>query len=359
MSDLRWEDLAESVRFDEVLDALGIVVTDVTNTGWHQASCPLDSHPGADATPSFGVNEHELCYNCFTCGEGGFLPKLVIRLEHLEDEEDDSAWQKSLRWLLPYTDLTSDVDRQFVESIERQLRGDGRAPKRQRHLTLPQLSDKTLMTLRIAPVSLLAKWGIKGEDTVEAFNIRYDSERLRFGKDDEHYNGPALIIPHYYEEKLVGYQERWLEDPPKWIPKYTNSRDFPKKETLFNWDRTLRFARKGEVTIVVESAMTVIRLSELGYSSVATFSAQVSETQYRLLTSLTPGVILAYDDDPNYLNRRGAWVEGAGKKAMRQMRTLADYIPVYKIPAIGKEKGDLADLSDDEIYATIEASTSV
>ena len=357
MSDLRWEDLAETFHFEEFLDEFGIRVVDVSGKGWHQASCPLDSHPGKDNSPSFAIGEHELAYNCFTCDEKGALPRLVIQLEHLEDDEVDTAWQKALQRLLPFSDFSDDIDRQFLERMQKAMSGDGRPPKRPRRVTLPQIRLGSCRSLQ----RLLWPYWRSGGSRVRTQLMRSTSAMTlsdAFGKNDESYTGPALVIPHFFKGNLVGWQERWLDpDRPKWIPKYTNSRDFPKKETLFNWDRVARLA-EDEPVVTVESAMTAIRLTELDYLAVATFSAQMSTTQEKMLMAL-PGLVSAYDDDPRYKNNKGEWVEGAGTRANRNLRNLAHYVPVYKIPAIGKEKGDLADLEDDEIHALFEQATSV
>lgn len=330
---LSWDDLSETVDFERVLDELGILVTEVRR-GEHMASCPLPSHPGVDANPSFSVNEDSLLWHCFTCDDGGGLPSLVIRVLGLEDDsETDTAWQKALRWLLSYTDHAVDTDMELVESVERYLQRSQIAPKRFRSPTLPSLSPRLLQGLKTAPVALTAKWHITQESTLEHFQVKYDEKHSR--KD---YVGPALIIPHFFQGNLVGYQERWLdEDRPSAIPKYTNTDDFPKKETLFNWDGAIDAGRAGDGVLVVESVMTVIRLFEIGIPAVSTFGASVKDEQLRLLGSL-PTVILAFDND------------GPGKKATKKVADgISDYTDLWIVPFAPGEKSDLADLSQAEI----------
>jgi DNA primase len=188
-------------------------------------------------------------------------------------------------------------------------------------------------------VSLFEKWGVWSQDTIEAFGICYDQERFRIMGDITH-TGPALIIPHYFEGKLVGFQERWLGELPPKFPKYTNSRDFPKELTLFNWDH-VKGARQ---VIVVESVMTTVRLYELGMASVCTFGGSINPRQIQLLGTFDL-VAIARDNDSTgarYQSRLG--------------RALEPLTRVEVFPPPPLEKGDLADLSDEEIFDLVALS---
>lgn len=350
---ITWDDIAESVRLDEVLTDLGIDIQEVNRTE-HWASCPLPTHPSADVKPSFSVNEVSMLYNCFVCG-GGPLPLLVAEMQGLESDEYGTRFDKALEWLLPYSDgdIEVDDDEGFMDQLERYLERESRV-KRSRETDLPYYSPRVIERLDYAPLDALDKWGIKHEATVVQFGIRYDEARRRTkGKRD--YEGPALVIPHIFRGEIVGYQERWLDDDrPHWIPKYTNSDNFPKATTLYNWDGVLEEARRGQPPVVVESTLTTARLWEVGYSSTATFGASVRDEQIRLLRTLRCGVILGFDDDPDFQNARGQTVEGAGKKAMNDVaQKLLDYIPVWSASPGAGDKGDFADLSDEEIVAAI------
>lgn len=354
MSD--WDDIADSIRLDEVLDELGILVAQVTK-GEHWASCPLSSHPSADASPSFSINEDTLLWHCFTCDDGGLLPLLVVRIEELEDDDDKTAWRQAIEWLIPYSDgeVSEDDDAAFMEQLQRYF-DRGEEKTRHEKPKMPFYSERVIDSLEPCPLDILEKWNISYEETVEHFKLKYDPARRRY-KDGKDYVAPALVIPHYFNGKLVGYQERWLaDDRPKWVPKYTNSDDFPKRTTLYDWDN--RGEARGDPAIVVESAMTRIRLWELGYPGLATFGASITDEQTRLLRALRGGVILSADNDPDYLNKKGVWVEGAGKQALlKTAEKLADYIPVEFLPFVDKDKGDLADLVDEEVHDLVRRRT--
>ena len=345
-----WADIIDSIRLDEVLTELAVPVSSVVR-GEHWSSCPLPTHPGADRSPSFSINEDSLLWNCFTCSDGGSLPLLVMRLEELD-------WDGAIDWLLPYSDgeIAENDERGYLEQLERTLERAESRVERTRREALPFYSPKVIERLPEAPLELLTKWNITAPETVTEHQIKYDEERRRYKPDKGEYIGPALVIPHFFGGKLVGYQERWLDDDrPKWIPKYTNSDDFPKRQTLYGWDGALEDARRGMPVIVVESTMTRARLWELGYSAVATFGASVTGEQLRLLRSLIGGVILTQDNDPAYLNKKGQRVEGAGKRAVKEnANALTDYIPVEILPPAGEEKEDLADLDEEVIHSLIE-----
>lgn len=333
---IEYDEIADSVRLDEVLTELGVVVTHVTR-GEHWASCPLPSHPGADARPSFSINEMSLLWNCFTCGEGGPLPLLVMKIE-------ETDWDSALEFILPYSDgeVSDDDDAGFRKQLEAAVERAQSPPKRTRREPLPFYSPKVIERLREAPVALLEKWNITAPETVEHFQIKYDEEHTRVSTKGT-YTGPALVIPHFFGGELVGYQERWLdEDRGKYPPKYTNSDDFPKRQTLYGFDDAVEAARRGTPVIVVESVMTCARLWELGYTAVATFGASVTDEQTKLLRSLFAGVILSPDAD------------AAGKKATNKLaNALTDFIPVYLLPPAPVEKGDLADIDEEEVHLLI------
>jgi hypothetical protein len=182
------------------------------------------------------------------------------------------------------------------------------------------------------------------------YGLKYDPARRRLKMGEEHI-GPAIIIPHYFRGELVGWQERWLGDRPEWLPKYTNTEDFPKALTLWGYDTAVKIPQP---VTVVESAMTVMRLGQAGYPAVGTFGTGISDFQIHLLRGFVRGVWLALDNDPDYINKVGKLVRGAGFKARDTLiEELCDYVPLEVVKLVDKEKGDLADLPDDDLHAVM------
>jgi hypothetical protein len=148
--------------------------------------------------------------------------------------------------------------------------------------------------------------------------------------------GEAVIFPHMWEGRLVGWQERWLEPQPprpKWIAKYTNTTDLPASITVYNFENV--YLSEGPI-VVCESVPTVLFLASLGIDAVATFGASVSDAQLRLLRRLHQGLILAPDND------------GPGEKFVQQCgEYLERFVNVKVAPQVDGEGSDLGDLVEE------------
>jgi DNA primase len=177
----------------------------------------------------------------------------------------------------------------------------------------------------------------------KAFKIGYNERAVKYAPRkgdkpiDEPYYGPAIVLPHFWRKRLVGWQHRWLapdDERPKWVKKYTNTSDFPKDYTVFALDRA---AKVGKPPVVVESVPTVYFLWSLGYPAVGTFGSVINELQVKELRAFQQGVILAPD--------KGTTEEGKYWKAAGELQK---FIPVGWINPHEKlaEKEDLGDLKD-------------
>jgi DNA primase len=110
----------------------------------------------------------------------------------------------------------------------------------------------------------------------------------------EVFESTSIVLPHFWQGKLVGWQNRWMGERPKWVSKYTNTNDFPKRVTLFGWDQV---QDSKQPIVIVESVPTVLYLASLNIPAVATFGATVSKEQMKMLRSCQQGVVLAQDND--------------------------------------------------------------
>jgi DNA primase len=331
---LVWEEVKESLRFEDVLDELAVDVVEVRK-GEHWAHCPLPGH--TDSSPSFSINDDTMYWHCFVCDEGGGLPDLVGILRGLDD------WQEKLRWLAPFSDVAvhggDEVYRKRVVRIQRNVERWGQR-KARRQERMPAFAPGALNRFETAPMAELARWNITSEDIRDEFRLGFDGAHERYG-----YTGPALIVPHFFRGRLVGYQERWLDDDrPDHVKKWTNTDDFPKGETLYNWDRAVEHSGMGHEVVVVEAAMTVVRLACIGIVAVATFGSSVKEKQLRLLGSLPGGLALAFEDDD------------AGRKATAKLaEELRKRTPVRVAPSPGG-KQDYADVPDEGVFELLSAA---
>jgi len=323
------DSLRGSIDVDLLEDALGI---DVINKLGDEdiCRCPLPSHSGVDANPSFSLNRAKLLYNCFACGVGGSVIDLVARVLDVDYED-------AYRFCKTYDDQTLGRDDPFafgrkIESIMAREKMGMSISK-----PLPVYSRSVLDDWLESDTSYFSSRGINRE-TQKDFMLGFDPKHERAG-----YSGPAAIIPHFFDEKLVGYQERWTDDQrPKSIPKYTNTKGFPKAETLFGYDRAVS---SRESVVVVESALTAVYLYQCNHPAVATFGAQVTDDQIKLLQSFRWGVTLSFDnDDP-------------GRSACDTLvKRLHKTIPVHVIDSFGSEKQDLNDVPPEMVESLIKDS---
>lgn len=318
--------LRESMDVDLFEDALGLVVA--RQIGDEDiCSCPLPSHDGADHNPSFSINRAKLVYHCFACNVGGNIIDLVARIK---DIDYDAAYV----FCKTYHDGTVLKDDPFFFS--RRLEAAFSDKSNSGGNPLPRYSKTILADWLGSYCEYFDQRGIN-EKSQDRFLLGYNEHHKRGD-----YIGPAAIIPHIFEGSLVGYQERWIEDDrPKNIPKYTNTKGFPKAETLFGYDFAILNDKRP--VVVVESALTAIYIDQIGYPAVATFGASVSDIQINLLKSFSWGLVLAFDND------------SAGQRAEDLVYDrLRKTVPIHFVEATGVEKSDLNDFSERDVVYLLE-----
>lgn len=319
--------LRKSIDIDQIEDALDIEV--VKTMGSEDiARCPLPSHGGFDNNPSFSINREKLVYYCFACGVGGNILDLIARILDVDYDE-------AYKFCRTYSSSDTATFDSFGDRLENIF-----ASKQDKssYSPLPRFSFGVIEQWEKAPTDYFEKRGINC----------YGREEFRLGFDPNHsrgdYVGPAAIVPHIFEGGLVGYQERWIdEDRPKTIPKYTNTKGFPKRETLFGYDLAVR--NNSEPVVVVESALTAVYVHQLGFPSVATFGVSVTDEQIKLLQSFSWGVILAFDND-------AAGHNAADVVSERLHKT----IPVHVLSVPGEDKTDLNDLPTIKVVELVKSA---
>lgn len=326
---LRYEDFWDRINVDDFEAAIGWSPEYDDGKGNDVGYCPFpENHAHGDTTGKFAIERDLRVYNCWVCG-GGSLLSLAMEVMDLDVDE-------ATRWLYQFCESDTRSDSEFVDDFLDAFRDVER-----RVATLPYFNDRVLNRFLLAPPDeYLIKRGITNLHIIEQYGVRYSPEVRRpapaRGKfaEAEDYTGPGVIFPHYWKGQLVGWQTRWLDHGrdgfPEWIPKYTNTSDFPKETTIYGWDHV----RTSEAVVVCESVPTVLFLASRGYAAVATFGSSVNDAQLRLLRRY-PTVLLAADNDP------------AGRKWLGSLtRYLRRYSTVQWVPPVGKwdEGGDLGDL---------------
>ena len=295
---LEYKDFADSIDIDAFEEAIGFEPLD-HRKGEDIGYCPdlWGSHKHGDTTGKFAINRDKCVYHCWVCG-GGTLLSLAMEYTKMDEES-------ATEWLHQFArgDTRSDEDflQDFLNLVER--------VEEKRAERMPYFNAHVLEQFKAQGEGhiFLKNWcsgrGISYEVMV-THSLGYSSYHkktapLRSGeKIDGDYYGPCIVFPHFWDGRLVGGQHRWLNlgvDTPKWLPKYTNTSDFPKSNTVYNFDRAIK--HPDDRVVVVESVPTVLFLESMGITAVATFGSSVMESQLRLLRRFHGGVIIAPDND--------------------------------------------------------------
>jgi DNA primase len=309
---------------DTIFAALGIQFQHV-NGYEHIGFCPdyWGMHKHGDRTGKFSFNYKKCIGNCYVCGACPLI-RLVMAARGI-------AYDEAEVWLNGFGKYDERVEG-FMHRLEATM-GD---------------KSETEYEPNVLDASILDKWlcddhpwfeerGII-EEVAKRFCLGQNPKSI-FPTKDKLYEGPTIVIPHFWKWDLVGYQNRWLEYPNCPAPKYTNSKNFCRKETLWGYD----YVALEDVPVIVESVPTALKLYSLGYSAVATFGSNVTETQIRLLRVFDQGIIIAEDNDAPGSKWRDLIIEG-----------VRDYVPISKISVDGAIGLDLGDLCSDEIHHKID-----
>jgi DNA primase len=326
---IRYSEFVNRIDVDAFKEAIEFEPVD-TNGENDIGHCPdvWGLHKHGDTTGKFAIHRGKRLYNCWVCG-GGSLLSLVMEMYDYDVDE-------ATEWLYQFARGDTRSDSEFIDDFLAMIQDD-----KHREETLPYFNPRVLEKFKDDPSWFLTR-GIT-EEVIEEYGLRYaevgmKTAPIRQRKDgpekiDDDYYGPTAVFPHFWEGKLVGWQNRWINDPdtPKWLAKYTNTTDFPKSYTLFNLDKA---QLASEPVVVCESVPTVLMLASIDVAAISYFGGTIKEPQLRLLRRLNQGVILAPDND------------GPGEKFLEEATGyLERYIPVYHLPTVDLHEGsDLGDL---------------
>lgn len=338
-----YREFVQRIDTDRFIDTLGILGAHTLkeNKLGHPllvGQCPdyWHLHKNGDQTGKFALNTELRTYNCFVCGRGSIID--LVMAAH--DFDADSA----LDWLYELADAPK-TDTEWVSAMDKLLSHvtDGRNPE-----VLPYYNPRVLAKYD-AHEDRLRRWNA-GEfdgkpkniaiEVLHACGVRFAPDHMKYaprdGKGipiDDAYEGPCVIFPHFVDERLVGWQHRWLAlDRPKWVRKYTNTPDFPRYTTVF---RPFRGESHLPV-VVVESVPTAMWIVGHGWPAVATFGATATDEQLKLLRRFQQGVVIAPDNDK------------PGVEALIKMANyLEGFIPVSYVEPSGDSGDDLMDRGGD------------
>lgn len=296
-ADNQYEEYKRRLDARKVLDHYGAEndYDEVTDRGETEVihSCLLDRidrhHNNGDQNPSAACNLDRKLYICYSYW-GGDLFHLIQKLEN------KSSFADIVPILAPFLgDATAEPDA-FREEMEARLAAFLATPGAYT-ADLPAYSDRVLAPWAFVHPYLHER-GID-TDTASALQIGWREDDNR------------IVIPHFWDGKLVGWQARAVPDRPgQWPgtanpePKYKSTAGFPKANTLYYNHAKPR--PTGGSVIVVESPFSVLKATAVGLTTpvLATFGAKVSASQIAMLADFDEVTVWADDDAAGTLMAR-------------------------------------------------------
>ena len=234
----------------------------------HSCHLNIGNHKNGDRSPSASLNKDTLLFNCFTCG-GGSVIWLVQNSLSITREE-------AIARLMGEVNGTTIVP---IEDFIKRLEGVFE-PNHHETTDIPVYSD-TLLRRWEGPCDYLTSRGVS-EAVQREMRTGVEVGRSEFSKSPEGQQMVTLdrvVLPHFMKGKLVGWVARKIQEVPG-VPKYRNSKGFPRGAWLFNLDNAIAH----DEVYVVESPMSVLVMKTRGIDNVvATFGAKVDKQQMELL----------------------------------------------------------------------------
>jgi DNA primase len=248
----------------------------------HSCKMPFGLHKNGDKSPSASLNKETLLFNCFTCG-GGSIFWLVENIL-------DITFNQAVARINEYSVGNIEDYEKFIDKLKQNLS----TGKPQGKLDIPVYSENILEPWT-QETEYMDSRGVSREVQIEMkIGLKECCEEwVRDGEAFQKVSVSRIIIPNFFNGQLVGWQGRKLSGDPR-LPKYKNSKNFPKAWTLYNYDNL----DKEKEIIVVESPMSVLKLKTLGVNNiVSTFGASISEHQIHLIRQFQDVCIWMDGDD--------------------------------------------------------------
>lgn len=252
----------------------------------HACLLPYGNHANDYKSPGASLNSEKLLYNCFKCSSGGTLLWAVEEILGIGSADA----RRLIKGTFDPAEMSEDQFLGELESMWKTIPSEA----------MPRYSLKIVQAWK-RPSKFMDSRGISREvqdEMITGVNLENvdDVGGIMFKQ-------PRVVIPHIFKGVVRGWTMR-LIDYRQIGSKYKHTGQFPKKNTLYNWDD----ASKYNSVIVVESPMSVLKLKSEGIGNVvATFGAEVNEGQVDLLSKFEEVIAFPDGDLAGYraLNRLG------------------------------------------------------
>lgn len=316
----------------------------------HRCTLPLDGHSDRDSMTA-SINYKKLTFKCFVCGNSGGLLWWIAVNRH-ESSTQARTWLRDASGItdgIPTENLLAILDSLFNRQAEDRVMPsyDARAIARWTSWPMfhPYMTGPWAQSCREIP-----------EENLRQFNIGYcDSD------DDWRYY-QRIIIPIYWDSKLVGWQARKLAKDDPEPAKYKFSPDVPRERILYATPETLK---QRDTLIVIEGNMGVLRHCH-HLPVAATMGASVSPNQLPLLHKYSR-VILMLDNDKAGWDAQAGTFNKRGKQLKKGL--IEELRPFTEVRVVQSPYGsivgrtdqpegapDAADFTDEEIEALVDES---
>lgn len=306
---------AESIA--RILESIGVQVVGVQGDNVN-GLCP--GHLGRvgrlDTRPSWSMSISKKVHYCFSCGYRGTLVGLVAESRGLLNASGSLDYEAARRYVednagMPMSEVIARLDRvrDPVQDVYRPM----------------AMSEARLSAFCPPPQDALRDRRLKSF-AAEMLGVLWDARSL------------CWILPLRGPEtgRLLGWQEKGHQD------RYFRNRPagLRKSATMFgirDWS--------GPLMAVVESPLDAVRLTGLGYPSVATCGSQVSPAQYRLMRR-AERLVLAFDNPS---------VDAAGRTAFQHAYALSrqEGFEFWSFK-YDSDRKDVGDMDDEEIHRGME-----
>ena len=253
-------------------------------SGWTSGNCPVciingESRPDTKGRGGFRFEDEKFQYNCFNCGYAtGWSPgkRLSHRLKKLmmqlgADESDVQRLQLELM-----------QEDEMAAVLMKQRRRDEPVVIDWPDMELPPETQTFSEQTRpdnnfIEAAQYLHSRGYDASDS--RFMYSTSKQPARMNK--------RIIIPFYYQNRIVGYTGRWIGNPPEGMPKYYNKQ--PPKNFVYGLDRQ---TPDKQIVIVTEGILDAIVTD-----GIAIGSNNINDDQANVIDKLNKNVILIPDAD--------------------------------------------------------------
>lgn len=282
-------------------------------------------------THSFVLAGNVLTGNCFSCQSSGGLLWLIATVR-------GTSGSAVRDWLVSTLGLDGEDTDAILRLIDAIMDADGSSRVR---TPIPSFSPRVL-----EPWAFIHPWltdpidwaepGMGGrgvpEQNVVDLRVGYAEH---YPLDDKGTTSERIVVPHFWDGRLVGWQSRKIfeDGSPKWL----STMDFPKDETIFR-------PPQGDVLVVVESPMTVLRHAH-HLPLAATFGADVTDRQVRLMSGYDKVVLWMDPDRAGWRSMEGH-TDDSGVRHPGLVERLMPYTDVWAVQADWANDG--ADLSDED-----------